>query len=42
MTEVEIRFIFANYDGVNVVVKTTLDTLLKDVKLKLLSQWPQG
>lgn len=42
MTEVEIRFIFANNDGINVNIKTDTSILTKDIKLLLLEKWPQG
>ena len=42
MTEVEIRFIFANFDGKSVTLKAAMSTLVQDLKRALLESWPTG
>lgn len=42
MTELQVRFIFANHDGVGVTLSATTDTKVIDLKQQLLKRWPQG
>lgn len=42
MAELQVKFLFANHDGVTVVLPATTDTKVIDLKLQLLKQWPKG
>lgn len=37
-----LKFIFANHDGVVVEFETDPTTLVKDLKVALMGQWPTG
>jgi hypothetical protein len=42
MTELEVRFIFANHDGIAVTLSATTETKVLDLKLQLMERWPSG
>jgi hypothetical protein len=42
MNELEVRFIFANHDGVTVNLTATTETKVLDLKCRLLENWPIG
>ena len=41
-TDVEIRFLFANYEGVQVILKLNVTFLIREVKESLVANWPPG
>jgi hypothetical protein len=42
MSEFEVRFIFANHDGVSVNLNATTETRVLDLKSQLVKNWPTG
>lgn len=38
----QLRFIFANHDGVSVEMESEPTVLIKDLKLQLAGRWPEG
>jgi hypothetical protein len=39
---VEIKFLFANYEGVSVVIQSNTKEKVAEVKQKLIAEWPEG
>ena len=42
MASVDLKFIFANHDGVSVTIPTSTTAQVSELKRQLIEQWPSG
>jgi len=42
MREVKIRFVFSNYDRVNLIINTNTSITVGELKIILTGNWPPG